>query len=1497
MGTIKFNIYKYPNEGSFSHTYSALQNILESDGSIKGFTIKNFKLGDLNHPVSIECQPSYDGTVNLLMTDDLNPPRIINTRFSKIEDNRFKIIKRNQINQTNLYKEENIDETTRLIKSTDCFPVIDLNGVETSGQLKGGIYTFYLRLSDEDDNKTNFLTESGQIIIYKGTVSNIGSIVGTMQNEVTDKTISLRISNLDKSYSRIYLYYTREFSDTNGVSQIEAMQLKDPIKFNSETELVNITGYEDTVEVTVNELNIQYNLITAAKTEAQVQNMLFFGNVQKNNINVAELQKWSYKVKVTLKQSSESIGWINSSDYSYNVEDDQSRTEYYSPWNNYYRLGYWPDEIYRLGIVYILNDNSLTPVFNLKGCEFTDINQDNDINLESTEEYERDTFITNEKYLNNTFGVFKLPKYQVINYSNNTVKPLYFNFELDDLVISELKELGVKGYFLVRQKRIANTLGQGLALGIDGVSYIPMLYELDDDGKTGMFFTEGFLSATEAKKRKALSKWFKVLNVARAVVTGDVVTAALANKVATSSANYVTYIKPMLTTDFESRKIYTDTSKGSALLTLDCTSVPELKSRFDGSEFVLRQVQTGELLTDTSEDRHFYIKGESLENKTLLNTNLTYVQEDTKAKYVNGYCFASKCGAAEDVSQFSFFSEKDWDADTNLLLRGNWTDYLGVNSNLIPNSLYEIKIQGYSESKLKDYFTIRKNDTSPFYAISNRVDFNTKSMDCYRGDCYTNTITIRLNRNFIDGTVPINDTIIDPETWYKNYKGYNKMVNGWNAAEKGSTKSDSVGDYSEMNRGDINAVPMGMWVTFKCLSSYNLGIRCIDHSHIDEEALLGNPRTFFPNSWFNITSSGKGAESKIVAQGYGKTLGKLQNFIVPNVPYLKELFDNRIMFSDVQTFGKFENSFRIFKSLDYQDIERQYGAIVKLIPWGNNLLCVFEHGVGLVPVNEKALLATQSGQSIHMYGAGVLQNQVTVLNPDFGSIWQESIIKTPVGVYGVDTTAKKIWVVGSNNQMQIISDMKIQQFLNNYIKLSEADKYPTIGIKNVKTHYNNNKGDVMFTFYNESEDTTWNMCYNERMGKWITRYSWTPLYSENIDNIFYSLDQNRAKVLAHIYDNKNCNYGVRSSNSEWILGEKFNTELTPSPNMSVDKLNSVIIQKITTSYLNDDDENINVELKDSDVFEINSDNYPIVLQSKSYDEVLNYFKTKYNIDFVPVYFNVYCSCEFGYGDASYTTNEVIGIVLKSSNDIEINTKQQNAYLRNGFYIHGRSGIFDEIDYEDAKFTNQILPTKWYETQEPFEMEFVVNQDVGAHKIFDNLVIISNNVQPKELEFTIEGDVYGFNKAGIFRQNTFKGESEWDTKFNPAKESEIRTASGLDKVKIQSSQEFKNVDIQWDTTLNNYYLNVTQECKNINKYGRRLGNIQYKEDSWYLNIEPIRYRSKYRITSSDGTKQTELDKDAKSTRIRDKYCKVRVKYSGKDLVIITALQTLYTLSYS
>ena len=69
-----------------------------------------------------------------------------------------------------------------------------------------------------------------------------------------------------------------------------------------------------------------------------------------------------------------------------------------------------------------MKDDSLTPVFNLRGCEFTDLNVSNTDNSSipykvkdpstgklQTYYLERDVFLSSEKNLTNTFGVFKNP--------------------------------------------------------------------------------------------------------------------------------------------------------------------------------------------------------------------------------------------------------------------------------------------------------------------------------------------------------------------------------------------------------------------------------------------------------------------------------------------------------------------------------------------------------------------------------------------------------------------------------------------------------------------------------------------------------------------------------------------------------------------------------------------------------------------------------------------------------------------------------------------------------------------------------------------------------------------------------------------------------------------------------------------------------------------------------------------------------------------------------
>lgn len=140
--------------------------------------------------------------------------------------------------------------------------------------------------------------------------------------------------------------------------------------------------------------------------------MLFFGNVQQTVLDNASLQNISYYIKASQIQG-ESIGYIEPATYYKRSQEDIGMIEYYNPINIYYSLGYWPTELYRFGIVYIFKDDSLSPVYNLRGCDFSSMKD----NLEgsnytlstiSSNIIPSDNFsIPNDHYLSNTKGVFK----------------------------------------------------------------------------------------------------------------------------------------------------------------------------------------------------------------------------------------------------------------------------------------------------------------------------------------------------------------------------------------------------------------------------------------------------------------------------------------------------------------------------------------------------------------------------------------------------------------------------------------------------------------------------------------------------------------------------------------------------------------------------------------------------------------------------------------------------------------------------------------------------------------------------------------------------------------------------------------------------------------------------------------------------------------------------------------------------------------------------------
>ena len=1218
----------------------------------------------LDHPVHIVPQHSYDGSVNLIINDGLNIPRLINTRFSATGKNTYEIVDRKGDTDTNIYDQGNqFDIDTSLYKIVNKIPKITFLKTSSGGNLKVGNYHFYFKLADADGNETDFVAESGLVSVFIGEGS-YGSVHTGTKNENSTKQVEFGLSNIDTAYDFITVYFSRTTAELGDNSVTEYVKIDK--KYNKTNQKLVITGFENFISITASDINLHYNLVESVRTSAVCQNMLFMGNVKKQDIPYEELQDLSLRI----------LPYLGTEDYDVDLKEEYVLKEPKKSYINsnfiYNNTGYWPGELYRFGIVYILPNGELTPVFNVRGAY--DIGQSGGFTDKSiwTDESK-----TQRQYIEYNDTNFLLIKEGGLDYenvkgvcsfksTNNSIYPeiYYIKFNIPSEVEDRLKEY-VKGYFFVRQSRIPLKLAQGITIGIDNESRTPTIptargvldrlanvldktHVETEDIKGVNYISEGFLKRYSFKfEKKSSSIWGKIGKIAgvTALVVGAVACAiipggqlasagfikgalvvgtkiglstvmssavigaaagAVAGTVAagvtaatqelglaiTSSINankkrlngkatvapsgykiVETDDSRQLTESFDDRIIIKDSSKNliQGIICPDYTVNQAYYNQiFTGNDHYIevdsRQCNTN--LSDryfVNDYRHFYIEDYINTNSTsFITTKVIAVPDNIVCTGIDNILFRSRAGEAEEAWRYKYIgeeitttSDKDYQKINSDIIRGSFGPYLGfLNESIGPATIVNIYIPGYNPSNIMEYISIRMSDNSPYHAITDRIDINDyeskvigainqerEPIRAYRGDCYICQFTQRINRNFNDPSAPYNDEIVDINTWKDNYD------------------PEDPEKFQQINLGDVNAVPLGMWVTFQLRSSNNLNIRTLDGSNVDESAMTGNPRGYFPAQPMSTEGVYKKPESQIYNKGFAKSLSERWNFEVPDVPHIKNWFGTRIMYSDIHINDAYKNGFRVFQGTHYRDYTREYGEIVKLVPFESSLLCVFEHGIALIPVNERAVAGQGAGGNVYINTSNVLPENPKIISDMFGSQWPESILKVPgrTGdapqyVYGVDTIAKKIWRTDGNT-LECISDFKVQEFLNNNITLGERELTPKIGIRNVKTHYNAFKRDVMFTFYDNTygfEEKVWNLCWNELLQKFITFYSWVPSYMENINNIPFSFDRNTSKWIAKL--------GTSHSDNSFADG------ITLS-NVIIDNNGNVESQDITIEYI------------------------------------------------------------------------------------------------------------------------------------------------------------------------------------------------------------------------------------------------------------------------------------------------------------------------------------------
>jgi len=239
---------------------------------------------------------------------------------------------------------------------------IDLISVnDNGGSLKSGVYYISYAYIDGNGNSTNFLNISNQISItnsLKGVSSlnaGYGLYDGVDANSDTSKSFTIKISNLDNSYSNIRVAIIQVIDQSPSVSYIDYPIVSSNVNFT-------YTGNETTTIGSLSDILVDRPSYKTAKDIVQYQSQLYFANLtgqrelgfQKyaNNISISYSEK---SIKLDIEREA-GTGIINTDKDEVVIYDE---------------LGFMDDEAYAFYIGFLLKDGSWSRAYHIPGRKAT----------------------------------------------------------------------------------------------------------------------------------------------------------------------------------------------------------------------------------------------------------------------------------------------------------------------------------------------------------------------------------------------------------------------------------------------------------------------------------------------------------------------------------------------------------------------------------------------------------------------------------------------------------------------------------------------------------------------------------------------------------------------------------------------------------------------------------------------------------------------------------------------------------------------------------------------------------------------------------------------------------------------------------------------------------------------------------------------------------------------------------------------------------------------
>ena len=476
--TVSFDQYEITGSGNSTailKEYGPLPNYWDpvSGEYINPFLTDAFGYNEYTE-VDLEVQPSYDGSVNMIMVAEYTRPRIVNSRL-KFYDNAVTLIERMGDNLDNVYSDDDIGKTLLMPdlgvvveegttgKMILEIPELEFDGVSDGGNLENGGYKYFFKLQTSDGYETNIIEESRLVSVHPG--SMYGKAYTKLDTSTVNKKVSFTLKNInDTVYKYVSVYFMRQAGYNELISKTYFKIDKRYEIINGECSITH-TGYEETYTVTLDQLIAQMTPIQSVKTLSQKNNRLLLANVKSTKLVDDELAMAALYCYVdgTMRYRADSqTGSIKAG--------NTLGKSYADPTFSYNYTSYFPGETYEIGMHFMFQDGSTTPAYPIMGADYVY----NGIN--------KDLLGTDIGWVNNTgqnsYGVVRLPRYPDLDYSgvvdfdNGSVKIYMPSVNTSELhnnnydLVERLIEKGVVGYFFSRKERIPDLLMEGLVTSV-----------------------------------------------------------------------------------------------------------------------------------------------------------------------------------------------------------------------------------------------------------------------------------------------------------------------------------------------------------------------------------------------------------------------------------------------------------------------------------------------------------------------------------------------------------------------------------------------------------------------------------------------------------------------------------------------------------------------------------------------------------------------------------------------------------------------------------------------------------------------------------------------------------------------------------------------------------------------------------------------------------------------------------------------------------------------